>query len=93
MEAACCLPSALRSRLPSQPRGLPAAVLFPCCRQQSIIPRDCAIVPAAQVIQARLAALEQDNHKEEDFGAGSDDEEYELPAASGSGASCIAVVV
>lgn len=39
-----------------------------------------------RVIQARLAALEQDNHKEEDFGAGSDDEEYELPAASGSDA-------
>lgn len=43
-----------------------------------------------QVIQARLAALEQDNHKEDDFGAGSDDEEYELPAASGSGLSGIA---
>lgn len=41
-------------------------------------------LPPLQVIQARLAALEQDNHKEDDFGAGSDDE-YEVPAASGSG--------
>lgn len=39
-----------------------------------------------QVIQARLAALEEDNHKEEDFAAGSDDEEFELPAGSDDGA-------
>jgi hypothetical protein len=39
-----------------------------------------------QVVQARLAALEEDNHREEDFGAGgSDDEEFELPASGDGG--------
>lgn len=33
-----------------------------------------------RVIQARLAALEEDNHKEDDFAAGSDDDEFELPS-------------
>lgn len=38
------------------------------------------------MVQARLAALEEDNHREEDFGAGgSDDEEFEMPQ-EGSGA-------
>ncbi|EFN52815.1 hypothetical protein CHLNCDRAFT_138485 [Chlorella variabilis] len=35
-----------------------------------------------RVIQARLAALEEDNHKEDDFAAGSDDDEFELPKGS-----------
>lgn len=42
-----------------------------------------AVVDQAErkrVVQARLAALEEDNHREEDFGAGgSDDEEFEMP--------------
>jgi hypothetical protein len=38
-----------------------------------------------QVIQQRLAALEEDNHKQDDFAAGSDDEEFELPKGSDEG--------
>ena len=45
------------------------------------------LLATAQVIQKRLEALEEDNYKEEDFGAaGSDDEEFELPAGSDEGA-------
>ncbi|KAI3431569.1 hypothetical protein D9Q98_004619 [Chlorella vulgaris] len=36
-----------------------------------------------RVIQARLAALEDDNHQGDDFAAGSDDDEFELPKGSG----------
>lgn len=55
---------------------------------QTLHPASCC--PARhplQVIQQRLAALEEDNHKEDDFAAGSDDEEFELPKGSDEGGS------
>jgi hypothetical protein len=49
------------------------------------LPAALPTLPLLQVIQARLAALEEDNHKADDVAAGSDDEEFELPKGSDEG--------
>ena len=40
----------------------------------------CSHTPP-QALAKRLDALEEDNHREDDFGAGSDDEEFVLPGS------------
>ena len=65
---------------PHGPRQRTAAA---CAATVSTPPAPAADCPL-QVIQARLAKLEDDNHREEDFGAGGSDDEYELPP-SGDG--------
>jgi hypothetical protein len=72
-QLACCLPACLPTCSPRATRLLTAP------------PPALPTSPLLQVIQARLAALEEDNHKADDVAAGSDDEEFELPKGSDEG--------